>query len=60
MTAKDSLRVMHYKEKIKKLQSSQKFYEKSGRGGMCIKIQGQIEAYNAVISDLENDRNFLT
>lgn len=58
MTARESLMISYYKNKITELQHSQKYYEGIGKAGMCLKIQGKIEAFNAVISDLINERNF--
>ncbi len=45
--------ITKYKTKISKLQELQKHYESISRGGMCISNQGEINAYNAVISDLK-------
>ena len=42
-----------YKDKIAALQKSQKYYNSTGRCGACISIQGEIQAYNAVIKDLQ-------
>lgn len=47
--------ILKYKAKIIKLQKKQKYFESTGRGGACINIQGEIQAYNAVIKDLENE-----
>ena len=41
-----------YKSKIVVLQQKQKTYESKGQGGACISLQGEIQAYNAVIADL--------
>ena len=46
-------RVQKYKEKIKSLQKTRDFHESEGRSGACISITGEIQAYNAVIKDLE-------
>lgn len=45
--------ILKYKKKIADIQRKQEYYESTGRGGMCVAIQGSIQAYNAVISDLE-------
>jgi len=42
-----------YKKLIPKLQKKQDFYEATNRSGACIAIQGEIQAYNAVIKDLK-------
>jgi len=42
-----------YKEKIKQLQKTRDYHESQGRGGACISITGEIQAYNAVLSDLK-------
>ena len=44
--------IKDYKSKITTLQKAQQQYEKTGRGGACITIQGSIQTYNAVIKDL--------
>ena len=41
-----------YRSRIAVLQHKQKTYESKGQGGVCISLQGEIQAYNAVISDL--------
>jgi flagellar biosynthesis chaperone FliJ len=41
-----------YKNKITELQKERIFYEKKSNGGMCISITSEIQAYNAVLSDL--------
>ena len=45
--------IKKYKTRIAKLQRQRENYEKTGRAGACISITGEIQAYNAVISDLE-------
>ena len=45
--------ITKYKDRIAALQRRQKYYESKGRGGACIAIQGEIQAYNVVIKDLE-------
>jgi len=42
-----------YKNRISGLQKSILKYEALGRGGMCISLNGAIQAYNAVIKDLQ-------
>lgn len=42
-----------YKERIKELQKTRDFHELQGRAGACISITGEIQAYNAVLSDLK-------
>jgi hypothetical protein len=41
-----------YRSRIAVLQQKQKTYQSKGQGGACISLQGEIQAYNAVISDL--------
>lgn len=41
-----------YKKRIESLQKKQKYFENTGRAGACISLQGEIQAYNAVIKDL--------
>lgn len=41
-----------YKSKIAQFQQQSHNYERNGKGGACIAINGEIRAYNAVISDL--------
>lgn len=43
-----------YKLKISECQRKQKYYESTGRGGMCVQLNGKIQAYNEVISDLKD------
>lgn len=45
--------IKKYKEKIKTLQKTRDYHESEGRSGACISITGEIQAYNAVIKDLE-------
>ena len=45
--------ITKYKNKIADLQRKQKVYEASGRAGACISLQGEIQAYNSIIKDLE-------
>jgi len=42
-----------YKNRISGLQKSILKYEKIGKRGMCISLNGAIQAYNAVIKDLQ-------
>lgn len=42
-----------YKGKIKELQKTRDYHESQGRGGACISITGEIQAYNAVLADLK-------
>jgi len=41
-----------YKCRIAVLQRKQKTFESRGQGGVCISLQGEIQAYNVVIIDL--------
>jgi hypothetical protein len=41
-----------YKSRIAVLQQKQKRYEALNLGGACVSLQGEIQAYNAVIKDL--------
>ena len=41
-----------YKSKITELQKKRDFHERQGRAGACLSITGEINAYNAVLSDL--------
>lgn len=41
-----------YQVRIASLKSKQQYYEETGKAGACISLQGEIQAYNAVISDL--------
>lgn len=41
-----------YKGRITCLQKQQKTFENTGRSGACISNNAEIQAYNAVISDL--------
>lgn len=43
-----------YKTRIAHLQKSREHSEQEGLSGACISITGRIEAYSAVIKDLEN------
>ena len=45
--------IKKYKEKIASLVLLRNREEKAGRSGYCISITGEIQAYNAVISDLQ-------
>ena len=47
--------ITKYKNKIAELQKKQKTFESTGRAGGCISLQGEIQAYNAVICDLVRD-----
>ena len=42
----------NYKNKIASLQKKQKHFESLGLAGAWISVQGEIQAYNAVIKDL--------
>ena len=42
-----------YKKKIAQLQRSRDVHESTGRSFACISITGEIQAYNAVIKDLQ-------
>lgn len=44
--------IKKYKDRISKLQKKRKSFELKGMGGACISITGEIQAYNAVVSDL--------
>lgn len=44
--------ITKYKNRIAELQKKQKTFEAKGRGGACISLQGEIQAYNTVICDL--------
>jgi len=45
--------IKKYKVKITSLQNQIKFHEKHGRAGACISLNGEIQAYNAVLTDLK-------
>lgn len=53
MKAEIKVLISTYKKRIAYKQKKMQMYESSGRGGACIALQGEIQAYNAVISDLE-------
>jgi len=44
-----------YKNKIAQLQKKREREELAGRSHSCVAITGEIQAYNAVIRDLENN-----
>jgi hypothetical protein len=52
--------ISKYKVKINSLQERIKFHEKHGRSFACISLNGEIQAYNAVISDLININSNMT
>ena len=43
-----------YKDRVSKLRKKQDLYEAKGQAGACIATQGEIQAYNAVIKEMEN------
>lgn len=45
--------IQKYKNKIAALQRKRNYYESLGKGGACIAVTGEIQAYNAVILDLQ-------
>lgn len=44
--------IQKYANKITLLKERQKIFEKKSMGGACVAYQGEIQAYNAVLSDL--------
>jgi hypothetical protein len=46
--------VAKYKAKITELQKRRDTFDGTGRGGACISVTGEIQAYNAIIADLQN------
>jgi hypothetical protein len=52
---KEEIKVLikKYQEKIAYNQRLIVKYDTTGRGGACISLTGEIQAYNAVISDLK-------
>jgi len=48
-----------YKKRIDKLQKQSVDYEKRGMAGACISINGEVQAYNAALSDLKNILTYL-
>lgn len=53
-TTPNKVWIEKYKKRIAELSRQIKLYESTGRGGACINITGKIEAYNAVIKDLQS------
>lgn len=45
--------IKKYKSKITQLQSKRNNFELKGMSGVCVAITGEIQAYNAVLSDLK-------
>jgi hypothetical protein len=41
-----------YRKRVADLQKKQTYYENTNRGGACISLQGEIQAYNVILKDL--------
>lgn len=47
-----------YKRCITQKQKQMSIFERTSRSGACISLQGEIQAYNAIIKDLQNLLNY--
>jgi hypothetical protein len=52
MKEKIELLILLYKTKIADKSRLREIYEKQSKGGACISLTGEIQAYNAVLKDL--------